>query len=178
MDTMLATTAAALLRRDAHYPDGSETWFNGNWFVTCNRYPDADVCVQGYYGYRLTLGAYATFVAIFGASFLGYLATYVVTRRGLAFTVALMLGVAAEILGYAARVWSYFNPWNLNAFLMQISCLTLGPAFMAAGVYLCLRRIVAVFGPENSRIPPEYYTRIVSRTERTPTKPGPLPPFL
>jgi hypothetical protein len=30
-------------------------------------------------------------------------------------------------------------------------------------VYLCLRRIVSAFGPENSRLPPEYYTRIVSQ---------------
>lgn len=45
---------------------------------------------------------------------------------------------------------------------MQICCLTIGPAFMAGGIYLCLRRIVYAFGPENSRLKPEWYTRIVS----------------
>ena len=49
-----------------------------------------------------------------------------------------------------------------NYFLVQICTLTIGPAFLAAGVYLCLRRIVYVFGPENSRLRPEFYTRIVS----------------
>jgi hypothetical protein len=38
--------------------------------------------------------------------------------------------------------------------------LTIAPAFMAAGVYLCLRRVVYAFGKENSRISPETYTRL------------------
>lgn len=51
---------------------------------------------------------------------------------------------------------------------MQIVCLTIAPAFMAGGIYLCLRRIVYAFGPENSRIRPESYTRIVSRRPPQP----------
>jgi hypothetical protein len=43
---------------------------------------------------------------------------------------------------------------------MQICCLTIAPAFVAGGIYLCLRRIVYAFGPANSRITPEAYTRI------------------
>ena len=43
---------------------------------------------------------------------------------------------------------------------MQIVCLTIAPAFLAAGIYLTLSRIVLVFGPENSRIKPLSYPRI------------------
>lgn len=43
---------------------------------------------------------------------------------------------------------------------MQICCLTIAPAFMAAGIYLTLSRIVVTFGPENSRIKPLSYPRI------------------
>ncbi len=43
---------------------------------------------------------------------------------------------------------------------MQIVCLTIAPAFLAAGIYLTLSRIVMVFGPENSRIKPLSYPRI------------------
>ena len=43
---------------------------------------------------------------------------------------------------------------------MQIICLTIAPAFLAAGIYLTLSRIVIVFGPENSRIKPLSYPRI------------------
>jgi len=58
---------------------------------------------------------------------------------------------------------SWKDQWSQNGFLLQIVCLTIAPAFLAAGIYLCLRRIVYAFGPENSRISPEAYTRIVSR---------------
>lgn len=43
---------------------------------------------------------------------------------------------------------------------MQICCLTIAPAFLAAGIYLTLSRIVVTFGPENSRIKPLSYPRI------------------
>lgn len=51
------------------------------------------------------------------------------------------------------------NP-SQNGFLIQIVCLTIAPAFLAAGIYLCLSRIVLTFGPANSRIPPLAYPRI------------------
>ncbi|KAL8767796.1 MAG: hypothetical protein Q9209_005790 [Squamulea sp. 1 TL-2023] len=42
---------------------------------------------------------------------------------------------------------------------MQICCLTIAPAFLAADIYLTLSRIVVTFGPENSRIKPLSYPR-------------------
>ena len=47
-----------------------------------------------------------------------------------------------------------------NPFLIQIVCLTIGPAFLAAGLYLCLSRIVTTIGPEHSRIKPYSYPKI------------------
>lgn len=44
--------------------------------------------------------------------------------------------------------------------MIQIICLTIAPAFLAAGIYLCLSRIVSTFGAENSRIKPLSYPRI------------------
>jgi hypothetical protein len=41
---------------------------------------------------------------------------------------------------------------NQIPFLIQIICLTIAPAVLAAGVYLCLSRIVLTFGQDNSRI--------------------------
>lgn len=51
-------------------------------------------------------------------------------------------------------------PTKQNGFLMQIVCLTIAPAFLAAGIYLTLSRIVVTFGPENSHIKPLSYPRI------------------
>jgi hypothetical protein len=117
-----------------------------------------------YYYYRVSLPANATFLALFSVSLIGFLATYAMTRRGFAFTVAMVSGVCLEVIGYAGRINSWKNQWLEDGFLMQIVCLTIAPAFLAGGIYLCLRRIVYAFGPENSRIKPESYTRIVSPT--------------
>ncbi len=116
---------------------------------------------SSYYFYRVSLAANTTFVVLFALSLIGFILTYAFTRRGTAFTVAMTIGTILEVLGYVGRIMSWHNQWSQNGFLMQIVCLTIAPAFMAGAIYLCLRRIVYAFGPENSRISPEAYTRIV-----------------
>jgi hypothetical protein len=37
-------------------------------------------------------------------------------------------------------------------------CLTIGPAFISAAIYLCLARIVAVYGEQYSRLKPRTYS--------------------
>ena len=131
----------------------------------CASQPSSPECadVDSFYQYPLSLAANATFLAIFALSFLLYLAVYFWKKgRGLAFTAAMTLGCVCEILGYTGRIMGWDNRFDANGFLMQICCLTIGPAFMAAGIYLCLRRIVYAFGPGGSRIRPEAYTRVVS----------------
>lgn len=137
-------------------------WVEENAQQWCYENPDASICenVRSNYHYEMSLAANVTFIVLFGISFFGFVGVYAFTRKATAFTVALCLGLICEVLGYGGRIMGWINPWDENGFLMQICCLTIGPAFMAAGIYLCLRRIVAVFGPENSRIPPAYYTRI------------------
>ncbi|KAF4343838.1 RTA1 like family [Fusarium beomiforme] len=127
----------------------------------CFKNPNAEDCEDdpGYYQYTVDVAPNAVFLALCTVSLIGILGTWVITRRGTAFNVAMILGLVCEIVGYAARIANWRNRFDLTAFITQICCLTMGPAFMAAGIYLCLRRIVTAFGPENSRLPPEYYTR-------------------
>jgi hypothetical protein len=47
-----------------------------------------------------------------------------------------------------------------NPFLIQIICLTIAPAFLAAGIYLCLARIIQIIGMANSRIEPRIYPTV------------------
>ena len=129
---------------------------------SCTEFSSVCTVENSYYYYRVDEAANLVFAVLFGISLIGYLIAFGLTRRAFGFTVAMVCGTILEILGYAGRVWSWKNPWTENAFLIQIVCLTIAPAFMAAGIYLCLRRIVYAFGPENSRIRPESYTRIVS----------------
>ncbi|RBR16771.1 uncharacterized protein FIESC28_06806 [Fusarium coffeatum] len=141
----------------------NQTWIDqGGLFYYCFQNPKAQYCkdVPGYYQYTIDLAPNAAFLAIFTSSLIGFVVTWIITRRGTAFNIALILGLICEVIDYAGRILSWQNRWSENGFLVQICCLTIGPAFMAAGIYLCLRRIVSAFGSENSRLPPEYYTRI------------------
>lgn len=144
------------------YPPGFETWTRYEWSWFCRHNPRDVACdnVPSYFGYRIDLAANVAFCTLFSLSALLYILTYAITRRGLSFFVAMFLGVLCEILGYAGRIMAWKNQWVDTGFLMQICCLTIGPAFLAAGIYLSLRKIVYAFGAENSRIKPEWYTRI------------------
>ena len=44
------------------------------------------------------------------------------------------------------------DPQERTPFLMDNICLILGPAFLAASIYLCMGRIVVVYGREISRL--------------------------
>ncbi|KAI1403184.1 RTA1-domain-containing protein [Hypoxylon fuscum] len=127
-------------------------------FMDCT--PEICPYDKSFYMYRIDLAPNAAFLALFSLSLLAFLGVFAWTRRGGTFTVAMSLGLFCEIIGYAGRIMSWKNQWSENGFLMQICCLTIAPAFLAAGIYLCIRRIVFAFGPENSRIPPKFYTRI------------------
>ena len=98
-------------------------------------------------------------LASFSLYLLGFLITYARTHRAAAFTFALSACRVLEILGYLGRIISWSNPWNQKGFLLQYICLTIGPTFIAGGIYLSLRNIVRAFGKENSHISPETFTR-------------------
>lgn len=138
MASLATPVLTALLSRD-----------RGSLYDDCT----VDTCDinTSYYFYRVSLAANATFLALFTISLAGFIAAYALTRRASAFTFAMFCGVLLEVIGYAGRIKSWLNQWEETGFLMQIICLTIAPAFMAGGIYLCLRRIVYAFGPENSR---------------------------
>jgi hypothetical protein len=131
-------------------------------FVNCTVISAACPIDSSYYFYRPSLAANAVFAAIFGISLISFIVTYNVTRRAGAFTIAVCFGTIVEIIGYIGRLMSWHNPWNQGAFLMQVVSLTIAPAFLAAGIYLLLKRVVISFGPENSRLKPETYPQLVS----------------
>ena len=153
MASLLSTTAHLAIRASHNYR-----------YQYANCTTPSTVCPidSSYYYYRVSLPANAVFLTLFSISLFGFIFTYAFTRRATAFTVAMVSGVSLEVIGYIGRILSWHNQWQQTGFLTQIVCLTIAPAFLAAGIYLCLRRIVYAFGPENSRIRPETYTRLVS----------------
>ncbi len=52
------------------------------------------------------------------------------------------------------------NPWSTTGFEIQICCLIIAPAFIAAGIYLTLKHIVIELGSSFSRLRPKFYTWI------------------
>lgn len=118
-------------------------------------------CQKGIYSYILNHHANMAFLILFTIVALLLVTISLARRRAYAYSVAMTAGLAFETLGYAARVWSFNNQLQTEPFYMQIVCLTVGPAFMAAAIYFCMRRMVVCFGPEYSPISPDKYTRIV-----------------
>ena len=114
--------------------------------------------------YKINLPANCFFLAAFSLSLLGFIGVAVYDRRAgrgrntTFFTAVMCLGVLCEIIGYAARIGNYRNRGAEAPFMTQIVCLTVGPAFTAAGVYVCLRRIVEALGTSGSLIRPRWYT--------------------
>ncbi|KAF1931828.1 uncharacterized protein M421DRAFT_406130 [Didymella exigua CBS 183.55] len=84
-----------------------------------------------YWGYRPPLGANRTFLILFRLSTLAYAGQGFLNKAWLGFTIAMGCGCALEVIGYVGRI---------------------APAFLAAGIYLYLFRIVSTFGTENSHI--------------------------
>ena len=70
----------------------------------------------------------------------------------------MLLGLTSEALGYIARVLINTNPFYRPYFLWYLICLTIGPVYIAAAIYLCLGRIVVIYGENISQIRPRSYT--------------------
>lgn len=149
-------------------PNGN---INPNDFANCT----VDTCpiVTSFYNYRIDLVTNAVFLGLFSLAIPAYLGIWFATRRGHFFTAVMVIGLVAEMIGYIGRIKSYQDQWDETGFLIQIVCLTFAPAFFSAGLYVCLGRIVILYGRENSRIPAEWYTRTVSHLfHRSPEEVG------
>ncbi|KAI9828207.1 MAG: hypothetical protein M1819_004600 [Sarea resinae] len=115
---------------------------------------------DSFYNYLPSAPANGLYLGIFSLSLCLYLLQGLLSKRWLGFTISMVAGCICEILGYIGRLMSHHNPFSQNGFLMQIVCLTIAPAFMAASIYLTLSRIIRVFGPGNSRLSPSLYPKI------------------
>jgi hypothetical protein len=70
----------------------------------------------------------------------------------------MLAGLVLESAGYIGRILLHSNPFYRPYFLLYLVCLTLGPVFFAAAIYLCLGRIVVIVGEEISWLKPRTYT--------------------
>jgi RTA1 like protein len=113
--------------------------------------------IYAYLMYDPTLWGNALFLSIFSL-LLPIQAFLSIHYRTSGVLVATFLGLSMEIIGYVGRVRMHFNPFLKENFLMYLIPLTIGPVFLAAAVYLCLARIVVVYGEHLSLMRPRSYT--------------------
>lgn len=140
----------------------------------------SDLCPvdQTIYGYYPNLGGNAFFLALFAVTGIVNVIQGIKYKTW-TYMIALSVGSLAEVIGssslpprftkppanilptgYAGRVIMHDNPWSGVGFNMQICCLIIAPAFIAAGLYLTLKHAVIELSPDFSRIQPRLYTWI------------------
>jgi len=112
---------------------------------------------NAYVEYQPTLAGNITYLAIFGVLIVAQLARGIYYRTW-TFLGPMVCGIILEILGYVGRVQLHSNPFTFNAFLLYLICLTLGPAFLNASIYLCLGRLVIIYGEHMSRFKAKTYS--------------------
>ncbi|PVH76683.1 hypothetical protein DL98DRAFT_550980 [Cadophora sp. DSE1049] len=105
-----------------------------------------DVKIWGYVHYQPTLIGNALFLVIIDIVALAQLFLGCKYHASFTWVICMLLRLASESTGYIARVLLHANPFSRFYFLMNLICLTIGPAFIAAPIYLCLGRIVVIYG--------------------------------
>lgn len=81
-----------------------------------------------------------------------------VRARTWGFLSGMIGGLLLEIIGYGGRLWMAQDIFSQDPFLLYLVPITIGPAFITAAIYLCLARIVPVYGHAYSYFKPRTYT--------------------
>ncbi|CAH0051305.1 unnamed protein product [Clonostachys solani] len=106
--------------------------------VTCT----LDTCPlsMGIITYQPNIGGNALFLSIFGSLFLVQL-YFGIRHKTWSYLAAMVLGLVTEGVGYIGRLQLHNDPFNFNYFLVYLVCLTIGPAFLTAAIYITFARV-------------------------------------
>ncbi|KAF2651402.1 RTA1-domain-containing protein [Lophiostoma macrostomum CBS 122681] len=107
--------------------------------------------------YRPTVAGNTIYLLCFGA-LLGVQMYYGIRKKTWTYFVPVSLGIFGEIIGYIGRILLHGNPFIMNYFLLNLIPLTLAPALLTAGLYLCLGRVIFAVGSKHSVLRPKLYT--------------------
>ncbi|KAI9845098.1 MAG: hypothetical protein M1837_005102 [Sclerophora amabilis] len=103
------------------------------------------IAEDGQLHYIPSLPGNAFYLGLFGLVLVGQLFLGI-RYRTWGFLGAMVGGLALEILGYVARIQLHDDVFDSDTFIIYLIGLTIGPAFFSAAIYLCLARIIAVYG--------------------------------
>ncbi|KAK5027392.1 RTA1 like protein [Exophiala sideris] len=122
-------------------------------------YATCSVQEWGQLAYIPSLAGNALYLAIFSLTLIAQLILGVYHGTW-GFMVGVVAGNALEILGYAYRIELHYDDFNNNSFIIYLVGLTIAPAFYSGAIYLCLARIIAVYGTSLSLLSPRAITTI------------------
>ena len=127
----MPTTDPALRGLEVYGPDAN-----------CTLTPGPLYCLVNYsvYQYRPTLAGNVSFLVFFFFAMCIHIALGVRYRTWTYMSV-MAAGCISEILGYGGRLMLYQNPFDFTGFLLQIICITFGPTWFTAGIYLTLSKM-------------------------------------
>ncbi|KAL9603184.1 MAG: hypothetical protein Q9219_001387 [cf. Caloplaca sp. 3 TL-2023] len=134
--------------------------------------PDANCTLElcpaelSVYQYQPTLGGNVAFLVLFGVAMIIHIFMGLKWRTWF-FVVCMFWGCVDEMIGYGGRIMLHKNPFSFTGFLMQIICITIGPTFFAAAIYITLYKMfsplmtvlrhILYLGPEHARFRPKLY---------------------
>ncbi|OAP55716.1 hypothetical protein AYL99_09868 [Fonsecaea erecta] len=124
--------------------------------ATCT-YATCSVKDYGQLQYIPSLAGNAFYLAVFSLACLAQI-WLGVRYRTWGFMCGMLGGIGLEILGYAYRVRLHYDDFDNNSFIIYLVGLTLGPALFSGAIYICLARIIAVYGLRLSILSPRTIT--------------------
>ncbi len=115
-----------------------------------------ETCSVKEYGqiqYIPTLAGNALYCGIFGLGLVLQLLLGI-RYKTWGYLAGMSCGISLEIVGYVGRLMLNNNIFDKNSFIIYLIGLTIGPACLTAAVYLCLGRIITIFGQKLSLLEP------------------------
>jgi hypothetical protein len=135
-------------------PAPNSTLYNEPWLCT---YATCPVEIFGQLRYIPSLAGNTFYLALFALGLLLQIGLGI-RYRTWGYLVCMIGGIGLEIVGYTARIELHIDDFNNNYFIIYLVGLTIGPAFFSAAIYLCLARIIAVYGNSLSWLTPRFIT--------------------
>ncbi|KAG6034219.1 hypothetical protein E4U41_006651 [Claviceps citrina] len=108
------------------------------------------------YKYRPSLPVNALFIALFAVAMTIHIVLGIRWKTW-SFMAFMILGCLSEIVGYAARLILYNNPFKFLGFILQICFITMGPVYYTAAIYVTLSKTIYHLAPELSRFNPKLF---------------------
>ena len=99
------------------------------------------------YGYYPNLAGNALFLVLYVVGCIAHL-FFGIRNKLWSFMAAMVLGTICEAFGQAGRIMLHHDPFSKPGFKLQIVCLTIAPAFLAAGIYLMLKHLSVCHLPD------------------------------